>query len=112
MEKLERLRKTLLSVSDKVFYAINEYDNSDAADPPFLVYQTINKRAPLSADNKPVYFESSVQITLVTKDKNLSLERELENALLSNGYWFEVTSEYRSPDKTICRVYEVRLEEI
>ena len=47
---LEKLRSTLLKVVDKVFYATNEYDNEDNAEPPFIVYQETSKRASVFAE--------------------------------------------------------------
>lgn len=111
MNNLEKLRLTLLKACSKVFYATNEYDNEDNAEMPFIVYQEINKRAPASADDKPHYYESLVQITLVTNKKDVSLETILETILLQDGFYFEVSTEYRNSDKSLNRVYEVRLED-
>ena len=108
---LEELREVLLKVNSKVFYASNEYDNDSVTDPPFIVYQEINKRAGSFSDNKPDYYVSSIQITLVTKKKDPDLEHLLEETLLLNDYTFEVQSEYRNQDSSINRVYEIRLEE-
>ena len=49
---LEKLRKTLLKVVNKVFYATNEYDNEDNAEPPFIVFQETSKRVSLFAEDK------------------------------------------------------------
>lgn len=111
MHNLEKLRLTLLKASSKVYYATNEYDNVDNAELPFIVYQEINKRAPISSDDKPSFYESVVQITLVTNKKDVSLESSLETALLQDGYYFEVSNEFHNSDKTLNRVYEVRLED-
>lgn len=111
MSNLEKLRTVLLTVVSSVTYGTNEYDNENTGQTPFIVYQTVNKKAPKSADDKPAYQETLVQISLVTKHKDLSKESDLENALLANGYNFVVSTEYFNSDKSICRVYEVRLEE-
>ena len=111
MNVLEKLRACLSTVVSTVTYGTNEYDNDNTGKVPFIVYQVISKRAPVHNDDKPGYFESLVQISLVTKSKSLSLESSLENALLANGYNFAVSTEYQNSDKSICRVYEVRLEE-
>ena len=109
---LEKLRKTLLKVVEKVFYATNEYDNEDNAEPPFIVYQEISKRAYLFAEDKPVIYTSVIQITLVTKQKNVGLENVLIATLINAGYTPQNLSEYRNEDGSINKVYEVRLEEI
>ncbi|MCI1244854.1 MAG: hypothetical protein LKG11_02800 [Bacilli bacterium] len=108
---LEELRQVLLQVNSKVFYAANEYDNDSVTEPPFIIYQETTKRAGLFNDNKPAFYVSDIQITLVTKKKDPDLEHVLESTLLQNDYTFEVLSEYRNPDGSINRVYEIRLEE-
>lgn len=109
---LEKLRITLLKVVNNVFYATNEYDNEDNAEPPFIVFQETSKRASLFAEDKPVFYTSVVQITLVTKQKNVGLEKFLITTLIKAGYTPQNLSEYRNEDGSINKVYEVRLEEI
>ena len=110
--KLEDLYQLLLTVlPDKVFYGSNVYDNESNAPMPYIVYQEISKRAIGYGDNLPLAFSSNIQITLVTKKKNLSLERELEKALLDNGYSFSVTSEFFNSDKSLNRIYQINMEE-
>lgn len=111
--KLEDLYQLLFTVlPDKVFYGSNVYDNESNAPMPYIVYQEISKRAIGYGDNLPLAFSSNIQITLVTKKKNLSLERELEKALLDNGYSFSVTSEFFNSDKSLNRIYQINMEEI
>lgn len=109
---LEKLRKTLLKVVNKVFYATNEYDNEDNAEPPFIVFQETSRRVSLFAEDKPVYYTSVVQITLVTRRKDVGLENILISTLISAGYVPQNLSEYRNEDGSINKVYEVRLEDI
>lgn len=109
---LENLRKTLLKVVNKVFYATNEYDNEDNAEPPFIVFQETSRRVSLFAEDKPVYYTSVVQITLVTRRKDVGLENILIGTLISEGYVPQNLSEYRNEDGSINKVYEVRLEDI
>lgn len=109
---LEKLRNTLLSVVPKVFYATNEYDNEDNAEPPFIVFQEISKRASVFAEDKPVFYMSTIQITLVTKKKDPALETKLKTTLLKNGYTPQNLFEFRNEDGSINKIYEVILEEI
>ena len=109
---LEKLRKTLLKVVNKVFYATNEYDNEDNAEPPFIVFQETSRRVSLFAEDKPVYYTSVVQITLVTRRKDVGLENILIGTLISEGYVPQNLSEYRNEDGSINKIYEVRLEDI
>lgn len=100
------------ALKDKVFYATNVYDNSDNASMPFIVYQEVSKRPTGYMDNKPISYKSNIQITLVTKNKDLKLERKLETTLLSEGLVFSLLSEFKNEDKSINRVYEILMEEI
>jgi hypothetical protein len=108
---LENLRNVLLSVVSKVYYATNEYDNEDNSEPPFIVYQETGKRASSFAEDKPVFFTRIVQLTLVSKKKDVSLEKKVEKALLGVGLVPENLSEFHNEDGSINKVYEVRLEE-
>ena len=108
---LTKLRAVLLMVLPTVIYAHLDYDNEQNADPPFIVYQEIGKRPPQFGDDKPIYYLRTIQITLVTKKKDVVLEEKLENVLLDHDYVFSLTSEYRNSDGSIYRVYEIRLEE-
>ena len=108
---LKKLRQVLLTVLPTVIYAHIDYDNEQNADPPFIVYQEIGKRPPQFGDDKPIYYLRTIQITLVTKKKDVVLEEKLENALLDHDYVFSLTSEYRNSDGSIYRAYEIRLEE-
>ena len=108
---LKKLRQVLLTVLPTVIYAHLDYDNEQNANPPFIVYQDISKRPTKFADDKPVYYLRTIQITLLTKKKDEALEEKLENALLENDYIFSLTTEFKNSDGSINRVYEIRLEE-
>ena len=111
--KLSELYSILNKVlEDKVFYATNVYDNEDNASMPFIVYQEISKRPSSYSDDTYVYYRSSVQITLVSKKKDLDLEYRLEQALLENGLVFSLLSESKNSDRSISRIYEIYMEEI
>lgn len=99
-------------LKDKVFYGTNSYDNNDNASMPFIVYQEVTKRCSLFVDDKPGNYKSSIQITLVTKTKNQTLEKKVEKALLDNGLVFSLLSESKNEDKSLNRVYEIYMEEI
>ena len=109
---LTKLRNVLLTVLPTVLYAFNEYDSESNPTPPFIVYQEISKRPPGYADDKPIYYQRTIQITLITKKKDEVIQDKLEKALLDNDYIFSLTTEYRNSDGSIYRVYEINLEEI
>ncbi|MCH3976410.1 MAG: hypothetical protein LKE36_02215 [Bacilli bacterium] len=108
---LKKLRNVLLTVLPTVMYARLDYDNEQNAKPPFIVYQEISKRAPIYGDDRPRYYLRTIQITLITKNKDEVLEEKLEKALLDNDYIFSLTSEFENSDHSINRVYEIRLED-
>lgn len=110
---LEELCKILnLVLPNKVFYGTNVYDNGDYAEMPYIVYQTTRKKAIGFVDDTPIAFSIPVQITLVTKRKNPTIEGLLENILLENDLTFEVTSEFFNSDKSINRIYQINMEEL
>ena len=109
---LTKLRSILLTVLPTVIYAHIDYDNEQNADPPLIVFQDISKRPQVFADNKPTYYERTIQITLITKKKDEVIEKKLEKTLLDNDYVFSLTAEFKNSDGSINRVYEIRLEEI
>lgn len=111
--KLDKLFSILNKViPDKVFYGSNVYDNEDNSTMPFIVYQEVTKRPSGFSDNVPIWYRSSVQITLVTKKKDLVLEQLLEKTMLDNALAFSLLSEFRNDDKSLNRVYEITMEEI
>lgn len=110
--KLEDLYSILNQVlPNKVFYGTNVYDNGDYAEMPYIVYQTIGKRAIGHCDNTTIAFLISIQITLVTKKKNPTIEGLLEKILLEHDLTYEVTSEFCNSDKSINRIYQINMEE-
>lgn len=109
---LEELFQLLCEVlPDKVFYGTNEYDNGDNASMPYMVYEEINKRPIGYHDDLPISYRSNIQITLVTAKKDLALEKSLEDKLLENELVFQVISEYKNSDKSINRIYEIKMED-
>ena len=108
---LKTLRQVLLTVLPTVIYAHIDYDNEQKADPPLIVYQEISKRPQNFRDDKPGFYQRTIQITLITKKKDESLEEKLEKALLQNDYIFSLTTEFKNSDGSINRVYEIRLED-
>ena len=83
---LKKLRATLLTVLPTVIYAHIDYDNEQNADPPFILYQEISKRPQNFRDDRPGYYQRTIQITLSTKKKDEALEEKLEKALLDKDY--------------------------
>ncbi len=96
---------------NKVFYGVNTYDNDDNAEMPYIVYQEISKRPIGYIDDKPIYYRSNIQITLVTKTKSRELENTLETLLLTNDLVYQVISEFKNNDKSLNRIYEITMEE-
>ncbi|MFA7689151.1 MAG: hypothetical protein WCX96_03600 [Bacilli bacterium] len=110
LTKLFSILNTVLP--NKIFYGSNIYDNDDNASMPFIVYQEITKRPRGYVDNHPSWYRSTIQITLVTKSKDINLERSLEKTMLDNDLIYSVISENRNSDRSVNRVYEINMEEI
>ena len=111
MGSLEKLRACLLKAVPSVTYGPRERGDGEEISPPYAVYQELGKRAPAHADDLPCFMESKVQVSLVTKAKSPEDEGRLEKALIEGGYPFSAQTEYQNSDRTLCRVYEVTLEE-
>lgn len=109
---LETLYSYLNKVLEgKVFYGTNVYDNEDNASMPYIVYQEVSRRPIGYFDDKVIYRRTNVQITLVTKTKDLVLEKKLEKALTDNNINYSMINESHNSDKSINRVYEIKMEE-
>ena len=109
---LRKLKCVLLTVLPTVIYGHYDYDNEQKAEPPFIVFQEISKRPAEYGDDKPVHYVKVVQITLITKKKDVELEEQLESKLLEYEYVYSLVTEMVNSDHSINRVYEVRLEEL
>ena len=109
---LTKLRTVLLTVLPTVIYSHIDYDSEKNPLPPFIVYQELSKRPQNFNDDKPGFYRNTIQISLITKKKDVDLEKKLEKALLKNDYIFSLTTEYRNSDGSIYRAYEINLEEI
>ena len=108
---LKKLREVLLTVLPTVVYAHLDDDNEQNSEPPFIVYQEISKKPAEFADDKPNYYIRTIQINLITKKKDESLEEKLEKALLEKDIVFSLLSEYRNSDGSLNRAYEIRQED-
>lgn len=93
---------------NKVFYA--HYVTSQVK-MPYLIYQELNKKSSLYADDFYLYKTSVIQITLVMDKKDLQIEKRLEDGLTLKGIEYQMLSEYLGSDKTLHRIYEIKMEE-
>jgi len=110
--KLEKIYSLLDSLfKGKVFYGTNIYDNQDNAKMPYIVYQEISRRPSLFFDDKPIRYTSNIQITLVSKKKDKELEEKLEKELSKNDICFSLLSETHNSDRSVNRVYQIKMEE-
>lgn len=78
-ERLEYIYSLLNEVlPNKVYYALYVENNAEV---PFIVYQEISKNPKTYADDLYLLKQITIQITLVTKNKDVVLEERLEDAL-------------------------------
>ena len=112
MDKLTQLFQILNSVlPNKVTYGTNTVDALDLDVYPFIIYQEISDRSSSYADNKPLVRIITYQITLVTKEKDPTLQILLERTLYDVGYDYQMVTEYINEDNSVNRAYEIKLEE-
>lgn len=95
-------------IPNKVYYALYV---EDSAEPPFIVYQEINKNSKVYADDLYLLKQITIQITLVTKTKDTLIEYKLERVLKRALIDYKMISEYSLIDTGIYRVYEIKMEE-
>lgn len=108
---IRKLKAVLLTVLPTVIYGHYDYDNEQNADAPFIVFQEVSKRPAEYGDDKPVHYVKVIQVTLVTKKKDVELEEQLEAKLLEFEYTYSLLTETVNSDHSMNRVYEIRLEE-
>lgn len=93
---------------DKVYYSLNITERINL---PFIVYQEISKKSPLYADDEYVFKRRVIQITLITKSKQIEIERRLENKFTENDIDYILVSEFFINEVGLHRVYEIKMEE-
>ncbi|HRX45527.1 MAG TPA: hypothetical protein P5091_05745 [Acholeplasmataceae bacterium] len=107
-EKLEALFETLNSVlPGKVSYGTRV---GLEADPNYIIYQELTNRTIVYADDKSIAKVATFQVSLITENKDISLEERLEASLYFMGYEYELLSEFINEDGSVNRVYEIKQE--
>ncbi|MDD2260422.1 MAG: hypothetical protein PHO87_05455 [Acholeplasmataceae bacterium] len=93
---------------NNVYYAVSIKDNIEL---PIIVYQELNKRGKTYADDSYLLKELTIQITLITPNKNIQLEKMLENKLKLYDIEFQMISEFYIAENGLYRIYEIKMEE-
>lgn len=93
---------------NKVYYALSIEEQLEL---PIIVYQELNKRNRLFSDDKYLLKESTMQINLITENKNIELEKSFEETLTNYDIEFNMVSEFYLKDSGLYRIYEVKMEE-
>jgi len=96
-------------IPNNVFYSISIKDKIEL---PVIVYQELKKRNKIYADDSYLLKESTIQITLITKDKSINLEKSLESKLTANDIEFNMVNEFYLLDSGLYRIYEIKMEEL
>lgn len=94
---------------NNVFYSLSIKEKVEL---PVIVYQELKKRNKIYADDSYLLKESTIQITLITKDKSINLEKSLENKLKANDIDFSMINEFYLLDSGLYRIYEIKMEEL
>jgi hypothetical protein len=107
-EKLEALFDTLNFVlPGKVSYGTRVGLEDD---PNYIIYQELTNRAIVYADDRSIAKVATFQVSLITENKDISLEERLEASLYFMGYEYELLSEFINEDGSVNRVYEIKQE--
>lgn len=96
-------------LENKVYYALSIKESIEL---PIVVYQELKNKSKLFADDSYIFRESTIQITLITKDKNLRLEKALEDKLKENDINYQLVNEFYLNKSGLYRIYEIKMEEI
>lgn len=73
-------------------------------EPPYVVYLG-NGQTTLEADNTHYYRENQYQVEYYFTEKNESLEAEIEDALLSNGYIYDKSEDIYIESEGVFLIY-------
>ncbi len=107
-EKLEALFDTLNFVlPGKVSYGTRVGLEDD---PNYIIYQELTNRTIVYADDRSIAKVATFQVSLITENKDISLEERLEASLYFMGYEYELLSEFINEDGSVNRVYEIKQE--
>lgn len=107
-EKIEVLFETLNSVlPGKVSYGTRVGLEDD---PNYIIYQELTNRTIVYADDRSIAKVATFQVSLITENKDKSLEERLEASLYFMGYEYELLSEFINEDGSVNRVYEIKQE--
>ena len=93
---------------NNVYNALSIKDNIEL---PIIVYQELKKRSKAYADDSYLLKESTIQMTLITKDKNINLEKLLEDKLTEYEIDHQMINEFYLLDSGLYRIYEIKMEE-
>lgn len=107
-EIIERLFSTLDNIlPGKVSYGTRVGLEDE---PDYIIYQELNNRSIVYADDIAIAKVSAFQVSLITEKKDLILEDRFESSLYFNNYEFELLSEFINQDGSVNRVYEIKQE--
>lgn len=107
-ELLERLFTTLSNIlPGKVSYGTRDGLEDE---PNYIIYQELNNKSIVYADDKALMKISTFQVSLITEKKDLYLEDRFESSLYFNDYEYELLSEFVNEDGSTNRVYEIKQE--
>ena len=79
---------------------------------PIIVYQELYKRNQTFSDDESLIKVSTIQITLLTENKDINLERALEAKFKENKIEYNLISEFYLKKSGLHRIYEIIMEEI
>lgn len=109
-ETLRELYQVLSTViPGQVTYGTKQIINGSSVK-NYIVYQELNNRGTIYADDVVLMKTTTIQINLITEKKNLDLEERFEAALYLASFDYQLVSEFQNDDFSINRVYEIKME--
>lgn len=76
--------------------------------PPYITYLS-SYSSNFNADNRVYKKIDNIQIELYTKNKDLEVEKKLEDLLDENEIAYETTEEWIDSEKLFQKIYEVQI---
>jgi len=104
--KLEDVKTLLDSIGIQSVY--KQYDSGTAPELPFVTYY-VSSDSPFFGDDEPYYSIPEMNIELYTEKKNITLEAQLEAALLAAGVGYVKTESYLQDELMYEVLYEFEL---
>ena len=108
---LAELKALLDPLGIPVKYKRDKLQIKDDSTTDYIVYHVISQPNKLDGSNKTIWKTNNIQLNLITKTKNETLENSLETILNNEQIQFVVSTEiYDAEERLLIRIYEFELD--